>query len=201
LPRAHVMIRPFQNNAPSNANNVEDILSKMVLSKKFLDETGVIFEYYMRVFGWPDFVVSLYGPNEGLLKYAILRIRDECKGVVTSTIIGSCPEDQYLRVAEFRNKQLINLLNNFEKNNNGEEANGIIARAFSLEEAKNYIKWQTTLLDLFEKMVNNSAEAKSYINGLEAEKNLFKTLLSKVFLDKKTELSTEEKEKFLKDNS
>jgi HrpA-like RNA helicase len=195
------MIRPFQKNAASNEVDLEEKLSKMVLSKEFLDNTGVIFEYYMRVFGWPDFIVSLFGPNEGLLKQAILQIRRECTGIVTSTIVGACPEDQYFRVAEFRSKNLENRLVNFEEKSAENGSNKAFAKAFSLEEAKNYIKWHKALLNIFSDMINQAEEDKNYLSGLELDKNLFKTLLNKVFLEKKSYLSEKEKDAFSKENT
>jgi hypothetical protein len=183
------MIRPIQKNEASNQEwTLEEKLNKMVYSKEFLDETGVIFEYYMRVFGWPDFIVSLFGPNEGLLKQAILQIRQECGGIVTSTIVGACPEDQFFRVAEFRNKDLETRLINFEEKVAEEGSNKAIAKAFSLEEAKNYLKWHQELLKIFSNMINQEDEAKNYHSGLELDDKLFNALLNKVFLEQKGNL-------------
>jgi hypothetical protein len=154
----------------------------------------------MRVFGWPDFIVSLFGPNEGLLKQAILHIREDCPGIVTSTIVGACPEDQYFRVAEFRNKNLESRLVNFEEKSNEVGSNKAIAKAFSLEEAKNYLKWHQALLKIFSDTINLD-EDKNYQSGLELDKTLFKTLLNKVFLENKDYLSEKDKETFSKENT
>ena len=199
MPRAHVMIRPFQKEVCAvNDENVEAKLGEMMLSKKFLQETGVIFEYYMRVFGWPDFVVSLYGPNEGMLKRAILCIREKCGDIVTSTIVGACPEDQYLRVAEFRNQKLKDLLVSFEEESSKVGSTQAMAKLFAVEEAKNYLKLQLALLNMFNKMLGDQPEYKNYKSGLEADKKLFRILLTNTFLNrKKDELSSKERDALL----
>lgn len=175
------MIRPIYNEESKYPDrNLDSILGSLVLNPEFQKDTGVIFEYYMRAFGWPDFVVSLYGPNEGLLKSAILKIRDKCKGIITSTIIGVCPEDQFFRISAFRNEKIIENLKKFEDNLE-KGSNNAIATMLSLEEAKNYIKMQKELLNTFEKQLNCSKVATEYQSGFETDSKLFNTLMETVF--------------------
>lgn len=180
MPRAIVMIRPFQTIETYQADQtLENMLSKMVLNNSFLKKTGVIFEHYMRAFGWPDFVVSLYGPNEGLIKHAIIQIKKKCKGTVTSTIIGSCPEDKFFRVAAFRSKCLSEKTKDVKKNGGIEDE--AIAELLFLEEAKNYLKMHQALLSIFEEELNKSEKAKNYKSGFQTDEKLFKELINKMY--------------------
>lgn len=195
MPRAIVMMRPFVGKTENNltTEELEANLSNLVYSCDFLRDNGVIFEYYMRVFGWPDYVLSLYGPNEGLLKHAIIALRESCGSIITSTIIGTCPEDEFFRVAEFRESIAKDLKNKSTTENPLES----FVEVTHLEEAKNYLKFNKALLFYFESILSHSKLAKEYKCGLDRNQDLFKSLMEKIFFNNKN-ITIEEKDELLK---
>jgi hypothetical protein len=195
MPRSIVMIRPIASSNKDEAN-VEEKLKSLVLSDDFLFETGVVFEYYMRVFGWPDFVVSLYGPNENLLKQAILQLREKCGALITSSMIGVCPEDPYLRIAEFGNDDAKKMIDELCEKGSDEKATNILVKNMRLETAKEYVALHNALLSSFCKVVDLRSENKVHQSEIEKNDKLLRLILEKVFFSNK-KLSKEEKQKIL----
>jgi hypothetical protein len=189
------MIRPIASDK-NNETTIEEKLKSLVLSEDFLYETGVVFEYYMRVFGWPDFVVSLYGANENLLKQAILCLREKCGALITSSIIGVCPEDPYLRIAEYSSNDGRAMINKLCENGNNEQASTILAENMRLETAKEYVVFHKAMIDSFSRMVDRKNQNKGYQCEIEKNEKIFKVMLERLFFANK-EIPNEEKEKII----
>lgn len=67
-----------------------------------LTDWGVIVEGFTECFGWPDFIVTLWGANVELIKSAIIILRDECGGAYTSTYIGVTEDERKQKGEELR---------------------------------------------------------------------------------------------------
>jgi hypothetical protein len=213
MPRAIVMLRPLRGTRDSNGDvsepdpqqgttkkGFEKILNELALSEAFVHDNGVIFEFYMRVFGWPDYIVSLYGPNESLLIHAVVELRRKCResgiDATTSTYLGMCPEDPYMRAAEYKSEGLQKLFADFSVQGR-ENAIAALAKTVNLEEAKNYVEFHRIMLDFFNFRINTMERAKSYKSGLQSNQPLLKQLLDDVYFNEK-KIRKEEKQDMLK---
>lgn len=196
MPRAIVMIRPIASKNKERENDIEGQLRELVLNEDFLQETSVVVEYYMRVFGWPDFVVSLYGPSENLLKYAILQLRKKCGSLMTSSIIGICPEDPYFRSVEFRSSNVKSLMNKFEDQCKTMDSHNALAKCMSLETAKEYVVLHRALLDVFDRLIDLQTKTRPYKSAIEKNPKILELILQKIFINRKN-ISVEEIQKIL----
>lgn len=169
MPRALVLLRPSK---PEDGDFIEQYLREARLNWIFTKETGTVLEYYMRTFGWPDFVISLSGPNQEALKEAILHIRVDCQSLteigempITSSLVGRIPEDPYLRVAEHTSECLSELMQDLGRKLTGKKLNEEnackeLATTMALEEAYNYIALHRAFLDKFENQLNEKVQTK-----------------------------------------
>ncbi|MHA1758002.1 MAG: hypothetical protein ACTSVV_14615 [Promethearchaeota archaeon] len=95
MPYAIIFIKPNENI--SEDKHKEEILnsfSKLIkecledINKNILITFGTTIDLILWSFGYPDYVLCLWGPNVENLKSAILKIRQICKDLFTTTIIG-----------------------------------------------------------------------------------------------------------------
>ena len=88
---------------PQKRSELEDKLKEIYRGDTdFTPRTGVIFEFFMKTFGWSDFILSLWSSNSELLKDGIIVIRECCNFPLTSSIIGNMEEDGMLRTLEMK---------------------------------------------------------------------------------------------------
>ena len=96
MPYAIVFIKPNENMTDDKRK--EDILKSFSkLIKECLEDInkdllimnyGTVVDLLLWSFGYPDYILCLWGPNVENIKEAILKIRDECKDLFTTTVIG-----------------------------------------------------------------------------------------------------------------
>jgi hypothetical protein len=198
VPRAIVMIRPIKQ-APISKDDLEDKLKKLVFSEEFLEDTGVIFEYYMRVFGWPDYVVSLYGANESLLKFAILKIREKCGDILTSTLTGVGPEDPYFRAVEYKTGNVGEQISKLELRGKERDYIKVLAQSLSLDFAREYISLKSVLLRTFDVLVKSRVEKpKGYVSKID-DRELIEEIFNLFFENR--DITGEEKKEILKERN
>lgn len=99
MPRAIVMLRG------QDWLKIRTELSNLVRKRNnpITDETGALVEFYLEMFGWPDFIVCLWGTNVEMIQKAVEGIRQRCQAH-TTTMMGILPEERLLKEIELKEK-------------------------------------------------------------------------------------------------
>ncbi len=99
MPRAVVMM--YGTNLLGIRKGLQDNLR--TLQCPLTQNTGVILEFYLETFGWPDFLASLWGTNTAAILAGVQKMAEICE-VETTTILGILPEEMVLRSEEHHSR-------------------------------------------------------------------------------------------------
>jgi hypothetical protein len=134
-----------------NLSTIRNYLSSFVRKRhcNLTEDTGVLIEWYLESLGWPDFLVSLWGPNAEMIIKAIEMLRQNCQAN-TTTILGVTPEETTMRLDEMSRKAT--------ETANKKAASSKAAYVDTI--FTEYIAWQKAFLKNMEKDLEKEVEAK-----------------------------------------
>lgn len=125
MPRAIVMIKPISSKNTVH-EEIEKYIIQLSMDEDFLSQTGCIIESFIRSFGWPDFVLSIWGTNAESLKEAILFIRQKSKNEINTSTIFGVTADKMIKYSE-ESKILDKLINDKKNQKTDDEMKLIIS--------------------------------------------------------------------------